>query len=205
MQKSKTNSTQCKRGRKIQVPRGVGGYLVSRVKRSHNAGDVARIASDTGHRFPLDPGTLLDWTSLIAVFGQFRVMSVQANFVMRGELDATPSYPTFIVYHDLVRTAATPSIITEAFQKNHRILSFGPTKPTGKFRFIPMVFPNTSVTVGINNAAVPSPQFWCTSQPSALLPLFSDIAFWGSSYNTTLASPIISLVWEIWLEFRYPV
>lgn len=194
------------RRKRAPRPRMIGGALVTRLKRCHNAGDAARIATDQGHSFACTPTTLLDWTSLQSLFGQFKIMRVTANFVMRGELDATPSYPTFICYEDRTVTGG-PATITEAMQKEPRVsLNFGPDRTTGKFSYVPKVFPGATGGTGSFAVQVPASTVWMpTSFGGGAAPVFTGLAFWGASYNSTLASPIVQLVWEFWMEFRYPI
>lgn len=192
--------------RSIPTPRRVGGTLVTKLKRCHNAGDAARIATDQGHSFNFTPTTLLDWSALQTLFGQFKVTKVAANFILRGEMDTTPSYPTFIVYEDKTVTGG-PAIITDAMQKEPRAtLTFGPDKTTGKFTYVPKVFPGATGGTGSFAVQLPASSVWMpTAFTGGAAPVFTGLAFWGASYNTTINSPIIQLVWEAWMEFRYPI
>lgn len=182
-------------------PRRVGGALTMCVKRTHNAGDVARGAADQGHSFGFAPASLLDWSSFSSLYGQFQVRSVKVHFVLRTEYDSTPSYPTFWVHHDLV-AAGPPATISDAMVKTGvRALGFNAMRNYHCFAYVPRVWTggptNFSVQLGAREA-------WCPTA-AALIPNFTPVSFWGSSYNTTVGSPIINLIWEAVLEFRYPV
>lgn len=172
-----------------------------RIKRTHNAGDVTRAANDVGHSFGFAPSSLLDWPALAGLYGQFQLQSVKAHFVLRTEYDGTPSYPTFFVHHDLVAAGPPPTIADALVKTGVKALTFNAMNNVRSFSYEPRTW-----TGGPTNfsSQVGCKQVWCPTA-SSLIPSFTPMSFWGSSYNTTVGSPVINVIWEAVLLFRYPV
>lgn len=186
--------------RKVRVPRQVGSVgTVAVIRRVLAAGNIVKPATDAGGAFGTVPGNLLDWASFQATFARFRLLRCTNVYMVAGEFDTTPAYPTLWVYHDLV-SAGAPASIADAFLKRGvRPLSFNATVQRRVFSYVPMVWTSTGF-----NTQVPAPQF-CGQTASAFAPVFSSVGYWGQNYNTGTAAPTLMLLQEMLIEFSEPI
>lgn len=187
-----------KRGRQQRVPRPLGG-TVAVIRRVLDAGIVSRGVSDQGQQFGTVPSGLLDWGSLQVMWGRYRVLSVTNHYILSGEFDTTPAYPTLFVYHDLVSSGA-PLSLTEAMLKDGvRQLNFGSNAPKRSFTYHPMVWTSSGFSTQVPAASARY------QTATAFAPTFTSVGAWGLNYNTTVGSPGIRLIQEMTLEFSLPV
>lgn len=187
-----------KRGRKQRIPRGPAGTTAV-IRRVYDAGNVIRGATDAGIQFGVVPGNLLDWASLQATWARYRLLSVTNHFILNGEFDTTPAYPTWFVYHDLVSAGAPTSIADAIIKAGVKQLNFGSTAPKRSFTFVPMVWTSAGFASQI---PAPSARY---STATASAPAFSSCAAWALNYNSTVGTPAVRLVQEMILEFSEPV
>jgi len=200
MSKCNGNGKRTQRRRRttaVRVPRPVPG-TVARIRRVLNAGNVVRGAADAGSQWGTVPSSLLDWASLQALFAQFRLLSVTNHYILSGEYDGTPAYPTFWVYHDFSSQGA-PSSLQDAFvRQGVKALSFSATNTKRSFTYVPKVWTSSGFATQL-----PAPQVW--GQTATALPVFSSVSGFTQNYNTTVGSPTIVLLQEMLLEFRQPL
>lgn len=189
-----------KRPRRVGVPRAPKTPgTVAVFKRALDAGNVARPAADTGSQWGTVPSSLLDWGSLQTVWARYRLLSVTNHFILSGEFDTTPAYPTLFIYHDLV-SAGAPTSLTEAMMKQGvKQLGFSATNPKRSFTYVPMVWTSTGFST-----QVPSPSAYYQTA-TAFAPTFSSSSGWFLNYNTTVGTPSVRLIQEMVIEFSQPI
>lgn len=184
--------------RRQRVPRPLSAGTVCVFKRTLNAGNITKAVADQGYSWVTQPGSLLDWSSLQAVWARYRLLRVTNHYIISGEFDATPAYPTFFVYHDMV-SAGAPSSIQEAMLKQGvKQLNFGSMAPKRSFTFVPNVWTSTGT-----QTQVPAPSAYYQTA-TAFAPTFTSCAGWGLNYNSSTAAPNILLVQEMLIEFSQP-
>jgi len=184
----------------VSIPRSVGSAgTVVQLRRTLDAGVLVKTVSDGGQQLGTVPSGLSDWAQLQAMFGRYRLLRVTNHFLVSGEFDATPAYPTLWVYHDQM-SIGVPGSLTVAFLKQGvKPLSFGPTYQHRRFSYVPFVWTDTTF-----RTQVPAPQMaYQTATASA--PSFSSVAMWGQNYNSTTSAANIMLLQEMLLEFSEPV
>lgn len=187
-----------KRGRKQRVPRPLGG-TVAVIRRTLDAGNVSRGVSDQGQQFGTVPSSLLDWGSLQVLWGRYRVLSVTNHYILSGEFDTTPAYPTLFVYHDLVSSGAPTSLAEAMLKQGVKQLSFGANVAKRSFTYVPNVWTSSGFQTQV---PAPSARY---QTATAFAPVFTSVGAWGLNYNTTVGSPTIRLLQEMVLEFSLPV
>ena len=168
------------------------------IRRTFDAGLVARALADQGQQFGTVPSSLSDWASLQAVFARYRLLSVTNHFILSGEFDTTPAYPTLFVYHDFVSAGAPASLQDAMLKQGLKQLNFGSMNPVRSFRYVPNVWTSTGFQV-----QVPAPSVKYQTA-TGFAPVFSSSA-WALNYNTTVGSPAIRLVQEMIIEFSEPI
>jgi len=181
------------------VPRGVrSAGTVAIIRRVLDAGTIVRGVTDSGSQFGVVPSNLSDWSQLQALWGMYRLLRVSNHFMIDGDFDTTPAYPTLWAYHDYASLGA-PANLSQAFLKRGvKALSFNAANTKRTFSLVPMVW--TSSTFATQ---VPSPQMWYQTA-SAFAPSFSSISVWGQNYNSTVGTPGLRLLQEMQIEFREP-
>lgn len=193
----RVNGKKPRRAGVPRAPRSTGAVAV--FKRALNAGNVARAVADQGQQWGTVPSSLLDWGSMQTVWGRYRLLSVTNHYILSGEFDTTPAYPTFFVYHDLV-SAGAPTSLTEAIMKQGvKQLGFSATNPKRSFTYVPMVWTSSGFST-----QVPAPSAYYQTA-TAFAPTFSSVSGWGLNYNTTVGSPTVVLVQEMVIEFSQPI
>lgn len=186
--------------RKVRVPRSVGsaGTVVS-IRRVYDAGTVVKALGDGGGQWGTVPSNLSDWASFQATFARYRLLRVTNVYMVSGEFDATPAFPTLWVYHDYMSTGA-PANLSQAFLKQGvKSLSFNATTQRRSFTYVPMVWTSSGF-----QTQVPAPQLYAQTA-AAFAPSFSSVGYWAQNYNTTTAACNIMLLQEMLLEFSLPV
>lgn len=188
-----------KRNGTASIPRGPSVGTVAVLRRALDSGLIGRAAADAGAQFGTVPGSLLDWGSLQVIWGRYRLLKVVDHFLVSGEFDGTPAYPTFLVYHDYM-SAGAPASITEAMMKRGvRELSFNATTQHRTFEYVPMVWTSSAFATQL-----PAPSVHYQTA-TAFAPVFSSVAAWMLNYNTTVGSCPVRLVQEMVLEFSLPI
>lgn len=193
---------QAPRGKKARgatrVPRSVSTGTVALIRRVFDAGSVVKPISDSGGQWGTVPGNLSDWASFQATFGRYRLLRVTNVYMVAGEFDSTPAYPTLWVYHDYLSLGA-PANLTQAFLKQGvKSLSFNASVQRRSFTYVPMVWTSSGF-----QTQVPSPQFYAQTA-TAYAPNFSSVGYWGQNYNTTTGGATVMLLQEMLLEFSLP-
>lgn len=183
-----------------RVPRPVSNNgTVARIRRVLDAGTVVKGAADAGSQWGTVPSSLSDWAQLQALFAQYRVLHVVNNYMLAGEFDASPAYPTLWVYHDLASVGA-PANLSQAFlKKGVKSLEFNASHNRRSFRYVPMAWTSSGF-----QTQVPAPQLWGQTA-AAFAPTFSSVSGWAQNYNTLTAAASIMLLQEMVIEFREPV
>lgn len=184
--------------RKSAVPRGLSG-TVAVFRRTLNAGNVSRGPADQGQQFGTVPSSLLDWGSLQVVWGRYRLLKVTNHFILSGEFDTTPAYPTLFVYHDFVSSGAPVSLQEAMLKQGVKQLGFSAANPKRSFTYVPQVWTSSGFAT-----QVPAPSIHYQTA-TAFAPVFSSVGCWGLNYNTTVGSPTIVLIQEMLIEFSLPV
>lgn len=180
------------------MPRTIVGTTAI-IRRTLDAGNVVRPLNDGGSQFGTVPSSLLDWSSFQTVWGRYRLLSVTNHFILSGEFDATPAYPTFFVYHDLVSGGAPASLAEAMLKAGVKQLNFGSTAPKRSFTYVPNVWTSSGFSTQV---PAPSARY---QTASAFAPTFTSVSCWALNYNSSVGSPTIRLIQEMVLEFSLPV
>lgn len=189
-----------KRGRLQRVPRPVSSAgTVAVIRRTLDAGNLARLVADSGYQFGTVPSSLLDWGSLQAMWGRYRLLSVTNHFILSGEFDTTPAYPTMFVYHDFVSSGAPASLAEAMLKQGVKQLNFGANCPKRSFTYHPMVWTSTGFQTQVPAASARY------QTATAFAPTFTSCGAWGLNYNSAVGSPTIRLLQEMTLEFSLPL
>lgn len=195
MAAAKNRKGNGKSGRNRRVPRPLVNQCV--VRRAYSYGNVPYPgAADGGIQVGVTPTAVLDWSSFSSTWKRFRVMSATLHIVMNGQNDATPGFPTAIVYHDVVSSGAPATILDAYVQKGRRILSFGSSKVHHSFTFKPIPWTDPSFAL-----TIPGQQYWLPVGGSAPL---TSAALWLQNYNSTTSSPGLNITVELLLHFDSP-
>lgn len=183
------------------IPRapGRGRGTTAVIKRAQDVGNLTRPVTDNGQSLGIVPGSLLDWGSLQTMWGVYRLLSVKYTFIIGGEFDGTPAYPTLLVYHDLASLGAPNSLTEAMMKKGVSRLCFNASKSVGVKQFVPRVWTSN----GFQNS-LPAPSVWSQTATS-FAPNFSSLALWGLNFNSTVGSAAIRLVIEMVIEFGEPI
>lgn len=189
-----------KQGRRAaaRVPRGISSAGTVAVIRRVLEASQPRGAVDQGYQLGVVPTNLSDFAQLQALWARYRLLRCRFHFVVSGDYDASPAYPTLWVYHDLV-SAGAPTGLTQAFLKRGvKALTFNAANNKRSFDVVPNVWTSNAFLT-----QVPAPQMHVQTA-SSFAPTFSSIAFWGQNYNTAVASAPITVLIEMMLEFSEP-
>lgn len=185
--------------RKPRVPRGPSAGTVCVFKRTFNAGNIAKAVNDQGHQWGTVPSSLLDWGSLQVVWARYRLLRVTNHFIISGEFDTTPAYPTLFVYSDFVSAGAPLSLQEAMLKQGVKQLNFGSMAPKRSFTYVPNVWTSTGF-----QTQVPAPSIHYQTA-TAFAPTFSSCSGWALNYNSTTSAPNIVLIQEMLIEFSQPV
>lgn len=197
---SRKNKSQKKQiqSRPRRVPRPLKNGTIVTIRRVFDAGNVVKALADSGGQFGTVPSNLSDWSALQALFARYRLLRVTNTFMISGEFDTTPAYPTIWIYHDLV-SAGAPASLTQAYLKQGvKSLSFNATTSRRHFTYVPMVWSSSGFAT-----QVPSPQMYYQTA-GGFAPTFSSASYWAQNYNTTTGACNLMLLQEMLLEMSEP-
>lgn len=186
--------------RTVRLPRQVGSSgTVARIRRVLDAGNVVKGATDSGGQWGTVPSNLNDWASFQATFARYRLLRVTNVYMISGEFDATPAYPTLWVYHDFMSTGAPANLVQAFLKQGVKSLSFNATTSRRAFSYVPMVWTSSGF-----QTQVPAPQFYAQTA-AAFAPSYSSVGYWAQNYNTGTAAANLMLLQEMLIEFSLPV
>jgi len=182
---------------KDSIPKQVAGTTCV-VRRVVNSA-VTRPAVDGGFQFGTVPANVVDWASFQAVFARYRLLHVTHHFVVGGEYDGTPAYPTLFIYHDLASVGAPANLGTAFLSAGVKALSFNASVNKRSFTFVPLAWTSAGFT-----SQVPAPRMYCQTS-AAFAPTFSSCAAWALNYNNISNAASLTLLTEYVVEFSQPI